>query len=161
MRRARLTIVLPFIAIACGLAYLRDPAWLADQTTGLRAWQRSGEGAMFRWSGGHASFFVPADARAIRVPIATTFPDSAPPMVVTFFVDGVRAAGVILTDGTWREVVVPMPPPGWRRVRRIDVRTSVTREDNHGVKVGRVQVIRAAGVAAMLRQRSRRSIARS
>jgi hypothetical protein len=26
-------------------------------------------------------------------------------------------------------------------VRRIDVRTSVTREDNHGVKIGEVQVI--------------------
>jgi hypothetical protein len=33
-----------------------------------------------------------------------------------------------------------MPPRGSRRVRRIDVRTSVTREGNHGVKVGAVSM---------------------
>jgi hypothetical protein len=139
MRLLRIAVV--FIAIACGLAYLRDPAWLATQTTGLRPWQRADDGAMFRWSGGHASFFVPADAQSIRVPIATTFPDpDAAPMVVTFSVDDMRAARVLLTDEAWKDVVIPMPPRGSRRVRRIDVRTSVTREDNHGVKIGEVQV---------------------
>jgi hypothetical protein len=86
---------------------------------------------------------VPADAQSVRIPIATTFPDAdAPPMVVTFFVDDVRAARVLLTDEAFKEVAIPMPARGWRRLRRIDVRTSVTREDNHGVKVGEVQVVR-------------------
>ena len=98
---------------------------------------------MFRWSGGHASFFVSADAQSIRVPIATTFPDeNAAPMVVTFSIDDTRAARVLLTNEAWKDVVIPMPPRGSRRVRRIDVRTSVTREDNHGVKIGEVEVIR-------------------
>jgi hypothetical protein len=141
MRLIRLAIV--FVFIGGALVYLRDPAWLAGQTTGLRPWQRAADGAMFRWSGGHASFFVPADAQSLRIPIATTFPDdNALPMTVTVSVDDVRAARVMLTDETWKDVVVPMPPRGSRRVRRIDVRTSVTREDNHGVKIGEVQVSR-------------------
>ena len=141
MRLIRLAIVCIVIGVA--LLYLRDPAWLASETTGLRPWQRGADGAMFRWSGGHASFFVPADASSLRIPIATTFPDdNARPMTVTFSVDDVRAARVMLTDETWKDVVVPMPKRGSRRLRRIDVRTSVTREDNHGVKIGEVQVSR-------------------
>jgi hypothetical protein len=143
MSRAGAAIV--FIAVAGALAYLRDPAWLANQTTGLRPWQRGADGSMFRWSGNHASFFVPADAQAIRIPVATTFPNpGALPMVVSFFVDDVRAAPVMLTDETWQDVTVPLPRRGSRRVRRIDVRTSVTRDDNHGVKLGEAQVIRTA-----------------
>ena len=63
-------------------------------------------------------------------------------MVVTVFVDDVRAARVLLADDGWKSVTVPLPPRGSRRVRRIDVRTSVVRDDNHGVKVGEVEVIR-------------------
>ena len=141
MQRMRIIAIL--VAIAGALAYLRDPGWLENQTTGLRPWQRAEDGTRFRWSGGHASFFVPADAQSLRVPIATTFPEAdARPMVVTFFIDDARAGRVMLTDQAWRDVVIPMPPRGWRRLRRIDVRTSVTREDNHGVKIGEVQVSR-------------------
>jgi hypothetical protein len=140
----RLRLVILFLAVAGALAYLRDPAWLAGQTTGLRPWQRTADGMAFRWSGGHASFFVPADAQSIHVPISTTFDAAgARPMVVTFTLDDVRAARVMLTDEAWVDVLVPIPPRGSRRVRRIDVRTSVTRDDNRGVKIGEVEVIRA------------------
>jgi hypothetical protein len=63
-------------------------------------------------------------------------------MVVTFTIDGSRAGRVLLTDDAWQEVALSMPPRGSRRVRRIDVRTSVTREDNHGVQLGEPQVSR-------------------
>ena len=94
---------------------------------------------MFRWSGGHASFFVPAGAGTIRIPLATTFDARGnAPMVVTASVDDVRAGRVLLTDEAWQALTIALPPRGSRRVRRIDIRTSVVREDNHGVKVGRI-----------------------
>jgi hypothetical protein len=130
------------IGTASALWYLRDPAWLADQTTGLRKWERAADGTRFRWSGRHASFFVPADATRVVVPIATTFDAPDAQMMVTFTIDDMRAARVLLTNASWTPVTLDMPPRGSRRVRRIDVRTSVTREGNHGVKIGEVVVNR-------------------
>ena len=139
MRRAALILAI-VAALGIGAWYLRDPAWLIHQTTGLRAPERAPDGTVFRWSGGHASFFVPSDAGTIRFPVATTFDAAdAKPMVVTVFVDDARAARILLIDDAWHTLTIPLPPRGSRRVRRIDVRTSVVRDDNHGVKVGEVQ----------------------
>ena len=136
MKRA--LMILCFAAAA--LWYLRDPAWVIDQTTGLRPWQREADGRVVRWSGGHASFFVPADAGELRIPVSTTFDAREPggdrPMIVTFTIDDRRAARVLLTDSAWRDVTLPLPPPGGRRVRRVDIRTNITRADNHGVRIG-------------------------
>jgi hypothetical protein len=135
--RLRTIAGIVLIAACIGaLAYLRDPPWLIDQASGLRPWQQE-QGIRYRWSGGHASFFVPSAARQIHVPVATTFDGrGADPMVVNFFLDGRKAASVLLTDDRWTTVTIDMPPPGSRRVRRVDLRTSVTREDNHGVRLG-------------------------
>jgi hypothetical protein len=138
LRRA----VLVAILVAClgALAYLRDPPWQIDQTSGLRSWQQA-DGRRFRWSGGHASFFVPSNARQIRIPVATTFDErGSEPMIVSFSVDDRKAAGILLTDDRWQDVILDMPARGSRRVRRIDLRTNVTREDNHGVRIGELAV---------------------
>jgi hypothetical protein len=63
-------------------------------------------------------------------------------MVVTFTIDGSRAGRVLLKNGAWQEVTLSMPPRGSRRVRRVDVRTSATREGNHGVQLGELKVSR-------------------
>jgi hypothetical protein len=141
--RARVAAAAVLVSAFGALWYLRDPGWLITQTTGLRGWERSADGARFRWSGGHASFFVPSDEQVVRIPVATTFDArGSEPMVVTFTIDGERAGRLLLTDGAWQEVTLTLPPRGSRRVRRIDVRTSVTREDNHGVQLGELQVSR-------------------
>jgi hypothetical protein len=128
------------VALVAALWYLRDPAWVAGQTTGLREWRQDADGARYRWSGGHASFFVPASAPRIRIPIAIE-PDATPSATnVTFTVDDVRAARVVLTDAAWHDVLIEMPPAGSRRVRRIDVRVDVTSDGNRGVKLGEVDV---------------------
>jgi hypothetical protein len=140
-RRAALATLL--VGLAGALWYLRDPAWLAQETTGLRPWQRGADGSFHRWSGAHASFFVPSEAKQVRVPIATTFDESPrgyQPMLVTFTIDDQRAARVLLTDARVQDAVLDLPPPGSRRVRRIDLRTSTTRESNHGVMVGPVSM---------------------
>jgi hypothetical protein len=130
------------IILIAALAYLHDPPWLIGQTTGLRAWeQRAGE-PRYRWSGGHASFFVRADAGAIAIPVSTTFDASDHrPMMVSVTVDDRPAARIVLTNAAWQRLRVDLPPPGSRRVRRIDVRTSVTREGNHGVRIGEVHAV--------------------
>jgi hypothetical protein len=137
--RRRLAVLALVLGLGLVMWYLRDPPWLIGQTTGLRAAQRAADGTLYRWSGGHASFFAPADAGAIRVPLATTFDQGdMAPMMVTVFVDDERAARIVLTDDAWQVVTVPLPPRGSRRVRRIDIRTSVVRDDNHGVKIGEI-----------------------
>jgi hypothetical protein len=142
----RLGIAALVLTLGGALWYLRDPAWLAGQTTGLRGWERGPDGTAYRWSGGHASFFVPADARQVRIPIATTFDPRAPrgddPMLVTFTIDDVRAGRALLDDTRVQDVIVTLPRRETRRVRRIDVRTNITREGNHGVKIGEVMITR-------------------
>jgi hypothetical protein len=130
------------VALVATLAYLRDPPWLMDQTTGLRGWeQRAGE-PRYRWSGGHASFFVRADAGAVDIPVSTTFDAiDARPMLVTVTLDDKPAGRVVLTGPAWAHIRFTLPPPGSRRVRRIDLRTSVTREGNHGVRIADVEVV--------------------
>ena len=116
------TIVMLLAVLGGVLWYLRDPSWLIGQTTGFRPAERTPDGAVYRWSGGHASFFVPSDERVARIPIATTFDSrGAEPMVVTFWWT-MPARRVGLTDASWQEVPIPLPPPGSRRVRRIDIR---------------------------------------
>lgn len=141
--RRRVGWLLLTLTVVGALWYLRDPAWLADQTTGLRGWQRAADGTRYRWSGRHASFFVTSDATRIMVPVATTFGTPADrPMVVTLSIDNERGARVLLTNASWMPVALAMPPRGSRRVRRIDVRTNVTREGNYGVMIGEVMVSR-------------------
>ena len=130
------------LAVVAALAYLRDPPWLISQTTGLHRWEQPPGMPRYRWSGPHASFFVRADAGTFDLPVSTTFDrhDDAP-MLVTVSVDGETAARIVLTDAAWKRVRIPLPPPGSRRVRRIDVRTNVTREGGRGVRVGEIEPV--------------------
>jgi hypothetical protein len=83
---------------------------------------------------------VPADAEGIRLPIATTFTRDDRPMTVTFTIDDVRAARTVLVDASWHTISLTLPPAGSRRVRRIDVRTDVTRDGNRGIMLGDVEL---------------------
>jgi hypothetical protein len=57
-------------------------------------------------------------------------------MMVTFTIDDDLAGRILLTGPGWQEVTMPMPAPGGRRVRRVDLRTNITREGNRGVRIG-------------------------
>jgi hypothetical protein len=133
--------IVVLLAFAAALAYLRDPPWLLSQASGLHAWQQAPGTPRYRWSGGHASFFVRADAGTFDIPVSTTFDRPGDvPMMVTVSVDGDTAARIVLTDGDWKRVRVALPPPGSRKVRRIDIRTNVTRDANRGVRVGDIEL---------------------
>ena len=141
MRRLLTAVVV--LGIAAALLYLRDPPWLISYTTGLRAWERAEDGTAFRWSTSHASFFVPADARFVLLPVSTTFDAGGDkPVLVTVTIDDVRVSRVLLDDAQWKHLTLTLPPACSRRVRRIDVRTSVTRDHNRGVRLGELKIER-------------------
>ena len=134
-RRAAVAAAVALLLVA--LVYLRDPVWILQSTSGLRQWQVASDGTRFRWTGGHASFFVPSAAGTIEIPLRTTFdrPDD-PPIVVTISMDDRPVDRIVLSDAAWHRGIVRLPPPGSRRARRIDIHVDRTREGNRGVQLG-------------------------
>lgn len=141
---ARRRIVVTIVAVAAllaALAYLRDPPWLLSTTSGMRGWETDSSGTPLRWMGGHASFFVPANARSIELPLRTTFERADDwPVAVTVTIDDRPAERLVLRDGNWQHIVVSMPAAGSRRVRRIDLHMDRTRDDNRSAALGEVVV---------------------
>jgi hypothetical protein len=132
-------LLIAAFALAGALAYLRDPPWLLGMTSGLRAWETAPDGQRVRWAGAHASFFVPSDAESVRIPLRTTFDRAGEwPIAVAISVDDRSAGRLVLSDSAWRESVIRLPPPGSRRVRRIDIRADRARDDNHAVQLGEI-----------------------
>jgi hypothetical protein len=132
--------MLALLLVTATLGYLRDPPWLTGMTSGLRNWERSNDGTLFRWAGAHASFFVPSGAHAIDIPLRTTFDDPADqPIVITVTLDDRPVDRVVLQDAAWRHSLIRLPKPGNRRVRRVDIRADRTRDDNHAVQVGEIR----------------------
>jgi hypothetical protein len=140
LRRRTFAIVGIAAAICASLAYLRDPPWLLSVTSGLRPWQTDADGHRFRWMGGHASLFVPSDARVVTLPLRTTFGAGDPPVTATISIDDRPADRLVLQDSQWHASTVRLPQKGSRRVRRIDIRVDRTREDNHGAAVGEISI---------------------
>jgi hypothetical protein len=133
--------ILTVLALAGVLAYLRDPPWLVTMSSGLRGWETGPDGARFRWAGAHASFFVPADTRDMRLRLRTTFDRPGEwPIAVSISIDDEPVDRLVLSDPSWRESVVRLPARGSRRVRRVDVRADRAREDNRAVQIGEVIV---------------------
>ena len=137
-RRARLAGAIALLAGA--LAYLYDPPWTGQVTSGLRAWEESPPGTFFRWTTGRASFFVPATARAITLPLLAIFPgpDGAP-VRVEIRVDDRFLANIELVDPKeWVRPELPLGRPRTHRhFRRIDLRISrVVGERLYGVVTG-------------------------
>jgi hypothetical protein len=127
------------LALAAALAYLRDPPWLGNVSSGLRNWQKGADGNDFRWAGAHASMFVPANARDLRIPLRTTFDRTGEwPITVSITIDDQPVDRLVLADAGWRESRVRLPAPGSRRVRRVDIRSDRTRDDNRAVQVGHI-----------------------
>ena len=142
-RRRAIVFLLIAALLAAVLAYLRDPPWLISVTSGMRPPQMDASGRRYRWMGGHASLFVPSDARLISIPLRTTFDAPGdPPVTVTIAIDDRPVDRVVLADAQWRLSTIRLPAPGGRRVRRVDIRVDRTRDDNHGAAVGDVYTSR-------------------
>jgi hypothetical protein len=120
-------------------AYLFDPPWAGSVTSGLRPWQTE-NGVRYRWTNGHASFFVPSEALTMTLPLRAVFPaPDGKPVQVALDVDDRRLVTVELEDPSeWTRVTIPLPRrTTGRSFRRVEVRVSRTVGDgNLGVQVG-------------------------
>jgi hypothetical protein len=136
----RVRIAAGIVAMAGVLAYLHDPPWAGRVTSGLRPWEENPPGTFFRWTTGRASFFVPATAKAITLPLLAVFPGrDGSPVRVEIRVDGRFLANIELVDP--KEWVRPELPLGRTRghlhFRRIDLFVSrVVGERLYGVVTG-------------------------
>lgn len=141
--RRSLTLLLFSVALAGMLAYLRDPAWLAGMTSGMQPWTTDADGRRVRWIGGRSSFFVPADARSVTLPIRTTFDNPADwPVKVTVTLDDRPVEQLTLEDSGWRTIEIRLPPEGTRRHRRIDIHLDRVRVEGRGALLGEVEIRR-------------------
>ncbi len=142
MRRAIVALVVAAMVWAV-LAYLRDPPWLITVTSGMRPEKTDSSGRPYRWMGGHASLFVPSDARLVSIPLRTTFDAPADqPVTVSITIDDRPVDRIVLADPEWHLSSFRLPPAGSRRVRRVDLRVDRTRDDNRGAAVGDVTTVR-------------------
>jgi hypothetical protein len=131
------------VGLACAAAgtwYLYDPPWVGTVTSGMRDWEEDLSGTRFRWTAGHASFFVPSSAAEMTVPVRAVFasPDGGP-VVVRMAVDDRLVATLELKDPSeWARPVLTLPRhASRRRYRRVDVRVSrVVGFGNLGVELG-------------------------
>ena len=105
------------------MAYLHDPPWAGQITSGMRDWEEDPPGMRFRWTAGRASFFVPANATSMTLPLRAVFPGKdGNPVVVRVSVDDRWLADVALPDSSaWVRPTLPLPRRGTRRFRRIDL----------------------------------------
>ena len=129
-------VVLVVLGLVAALAYLRDPPWLVHVTSGLTGWETGADGVRYRWTGGHASFFVPADAGNVTLRLRGF--KEAPsdwPVTATLLIDDRPVDRVTFDDERWRTVRVRLPPPGERRVRRVDIKLDRLRSGQRGLQL--------------------------
>jgi hypothetical protein len=123
-------VLVAVCAVSTGAAaYLRDPPWAMRVTSGLREWEEDPPGTRFRWTAGRGSFFVPAAAATMTVPMRAVFPGpGGQPVVVSVSVDDRWLADVELTDpDAWVRAPLPLPRKATtRRFRRVDLHVSRT-----------------------------------
>jgi hypothetical protein len=140
MRRALAIGGVTLVALAIALFWLRDPAWLAGIESGFMGWQVDAEQTKYRWTAGHSSFFVPASASEVRIPLRTGRDTEGWAVVVIISIDDRMADRVSLTSNTWHISRVRLPAPGSRHLRRIDIHVDRTVDGSRGVQVGEIQI---------------------
>lgn len=136
----------PLVAVLtlCAAVYLYDPPWTGRVTSGLRDWEEDPPGTRFRWTDGHASFFVPSRARTMTVPMRGVFPlNGGQPVIVSLSVDDRWLTNVELKTPTdWEYTTVPLPPAHrFRSFRRVELRVSrVLPPFNLGIEIGELRL---------------------
>ncbi len=123
----RWIVALITLASIVSLAYLYDPPWIGDVTSGLRAWEEDPPGTRFRWTTGRGTFFIPADATEMTLPLRAVFPGpNGSPVNVEVRDDGRLVGTIALTNpDEWVRARMSLrPPTSRRRYRRIDLSVS-------------------------------------
>ncbi len=139
MRRGLGWIVV-FLVLIVAAAYLHDPPWAGRITSGLRDWEVDDDGVRFRWTSGHASFFIPSSESTLGLRLRGAFPGrGGAPVVVRLAVDDRPLTAIALTDPeAWQAAMIPLPRrSSGRRYRRVDLWVDRTvGQYNLGVQLG-------------------------
>jgi hypothetical protein len=125
--------------VLAALWHLRDPPWLLSYSSGFHPWEAAIDGRPYRWTKGHASFFVPSNARRITLPLRSL--NESPedwPITATVTIDDRVADRMTFRDQEWHELSIRMPDAATRRVRRIDITLDRVRSQLRGVQLGEV-----------------------
>jgi hypothetical protein len=116
--------------LIAGAAYLRDPPWAGQITSGMRTWEKDRRhGELFRWTTGRASFFVPREATVMTLPLRAVFPGpNGAPVTVSVSVDDRWLTDIVLREpDAWVRASLPLPRRATsRRFRRVDLHVSRT-----------------------------------
>ena len=132
------------LVVVTSLAWgLYDPPWVDGMTQGLRPSDVDSSGVAFRWTSGHATFYVPRGATTMTLSwrVASSPPEGGL-VAVRIDADDERLAVLTLDrPGEWQRSTVTLPrTPTHRRTRRIDLRTRRTvGESNLGVQLAAIE----------------------
>jgi hypothetical protein len=143
LRSRAAIIIVSAGTLLAALAYLRDPPWLLNVTSGLTAWEVDDAGARYRWTRGRASFFVPADSAAVVLTMRSAKHSPADwPITATITIDDRPAQIVTFPDDAWREVKLRLPRRGSRDVRRLEIKLDRLRGGQLGIQLQDVRLER-------------------
>ena len=138
----RALFVVALIAAIGALAYLRNPPWIEDVTSGMKPWDHDESGILYRWTEGHASFYIPSNVQTMTVPLRSAVAsEDHSPVKVEFRQDGALLGIVQLpTPAAWVSSTLTLRPSKTRRpFQRIDLRVSRTFPPwSFGVMTGKI-----------------------
>lgn len=154
------TVPVRIAAAARGMTFDGTPAAVDALRSGLFDWElEHATGRRFRWTGAHATTFVPGAAQAVRIVLRAlhTGPDGGP-VVVDVALGGRPVRRVPLFDRRWVEVTLhPVPGRPAAALQRIDLRVTppwTARERRNGdgrtlgVQIRELAVMRAPAAQA-------------
>jgi hypothetical protein len=94
---------------------------LEHVSTGFSMWQRTPDGVRYRWVGGRATFYVAADAKAVRIPLRSGIVIGRA-MEVTVLLEGREANRLLVpADDQWRTLRIVMRGNTDARFTRVDL----------------------------------------
>ena len=122
-RWARPCIVVGLLLLTCTvpprIAWQNRGIDFSTVTYGLHGLEDNGVDR-FRWTSGHATLFIDADAGTIELPLRAPLIDTTGPMQVEILLDGRLANRLELTRTDWRQVRMVIPPSD-RRYRTLEL----------------------------------------
>jgi hypothetical protein len=136
--------IVALLAVGAALVYLRNPPWIEDVTSGMKPWDHDESGVLYRWTEGHASFYIPSNVHTMTIPMRSAVAtEDHSPVKVEFRQDGAILGIIELpTPAAWVTSTLTLRSLKTRRpFQRIDLRVSRTFPPwSFGVMTGVVEV---------------------
>jgi hypothetical protein len=118
-------IIAILVSLPFRIARAERQADLEHASTGFSLWQREADGRRYRLAGGQATFFAPAAATAVQIPLRAGTAASSP-LEVRFRVGGEDSQRIPLhPGGGWTSVRLPLSERPVGRFVRVDIDVSI------------------------------------